>query len=423
MYSTITDADRTFKQAYKEERITPAQIRQLADDFSELMGLECTIHPKALIGLREALKYLHQKHPTLQKVTIRIEVFFQGLLRQLSDDCPILTGLTCVCEKKDEELDDEVDILVKKHPELQTLELNFGRISGKGLSSLLQLNHLQVLDLEELYMMGENLEAEKTGEGTLSGLKVLKLTKCRRLTQAGLNNLLTRGEGLKELNFSGTLYQLSSEGITATLPQLQTLNLSLCANVTDSDLDHMLLKWGGRLRALDLSGTNISGEGITATLPWLEKLNLTGSKNITDLGLDNMLLKVGGRLEELNLRGTNISGEEISATLPHLKKLSLSWCRNISESVVDKMLLKWGAGLKILTLCGTKVSGEGISATLPQLQELNLYRCDEITDPGLDKMLNLWGAHLWELNLIGNLKLTNLYTARISTRFPHLCIR
>ena len=55
MYSTITDADRSFRHVYKKERISPAQIWQLADDFSTaLVGLECTLQD--LNGLGEAMR-------------------------------------------------------------------------------------------------------------------------------------------------------------------------------------------------------------------------------------------------------------------------------------------------------------------------------------------------------------------------------
>ena len=72
IYSTITELDKTLKCAYKNDSISPAQLRQLADDCPALIGLECTLCPKTLEGLADAMNYLHKKHPTMEKVEITL---------------------------------------------------------------------------------------------------------------------------------------------------------------------------------------------------------------------------------------------------------------------------------------------------------------------------------------------------------------
>ena len=76
--------------------------------------------------------------------------------------------------------------------------------------------------------------------------------------------------------------KISVEGITTTPPELQCLHLSGCCTITETSLDKMLLKLGGRLVEQNLIGTRISFEGITATLPQLQRLNLSGCGKMTD---------------------------------------------------------------------------------------------------------------------------------------------
>ena len=228
IYSMITDADNSLKHAYRIEGIRVQQLRQLADDFSTLMGVDGF----EIYSLGEEIKYLHEKHPTLGKVVIHIQDGNRGHLRRIIEDCPILTGLICYI---DDAVDEEIGIMVEMHPELQMFKIDRGSFGDQGLSFLFQLKYLRVFDLG---ITGANLQVEKIGEGSFS------------------------------------------------------LNLSA---ITDSGLDKMLLKCGGRFVELNLSGTSVSFEGITAILPHLKKLNLSLCSNITDSGLDKMLLKVSDR--------------------------------------------------------------------------------------------------------------------------------
>ena len=84
----------------------------------------------------------------------------------------------------------------------------------------------------------------------------------------------------------------------------------------------MMRLWGGALKELDLSCTEISGEGISSACPQLLKLSLFRCESLTVPGLDNMLRLWGGALIELDLTYTEISGEviqSIQARYPHVK--------------------------------------------------------------------------------------------------------
>ena len=76
--------------------------------------------------------------------------------------------------------------------------------------------------------------------------------------------------------------------------------------------------WGGGLKELDLSSTDISGDGITTKLSQLQKLVLVNCENVTDSGVDCMLRSWGGGLKVVNLRWTNISSEVMIARFPHM---------------------------------------------------------------------------------------------------------
>ena len=129
IYDIITELDKSLKYAYKKDPITPAGLRQMAVHCPSLIGLEFTLCRGGLEDLKEAMNFVHKKHPTIEEVKLS---FGDGLnyelippfrLEQISNGCQILTGLKCEFENENsEELNEAVDNMVVKHPELKTLE-------------------------------------------------------------------------------------------------------------------------------------------------------------------------------------------------------------------------------------------------------------------------------------------------------------
>ncbi|XP_054278776.1 F-box/LRR-repeat protein 14 [Macrosteles quadrilineatus] len=163
------------------------------------------------------------------------------------------------------------------------------------------------------------------------------------LTQAFFNELST----ITRLNLS-LCKQItdSSLGRIAQLKNLEVLDLGGCCNVTNTGL--LLIAWGLRnLRWLNLrSCWHISDQGI-AHIAGLNKENAEGNLQLEYLGLQDCQ-----RLSDEALK-------HVSAGLTGLKSINLSFCVSITDS-----------GLKYL-------------AKMASLKELNLRSCDNVSDIGM----------------------------------------
>ena len=218
VYRSVTEEDKSLTHAYRKHAIRPAQLKQLADECYNLTGLECTL--RDVEGLGEAMKYLCEKHPDIKKIEIGLYQVTPAQLKQIANDCPILTGLECRFVKRiSKGTGEAMTYLREKHPEQEKIDISF---SPGHVSSCLE-------ELAEL--------------------------------------------DLKGANPSDRAY-----------PQLTRLDLQHCSDLTDSSLDAILLQYGSTLKDLGLKCTKISGTGITAVCPNLKKLDLTDCYHLTDSG-------------------------------------------------------------------------------------------------------------------------------------------
>ena len=372
----LDSLDHDLKHVIVRRAISPGQLSQLADECTSLLGLECYFQPKHSQGLDGAVANLVEKHVNLRKIKITAE-----------EDCPKVIAL-----------------------------------QDQGLSALLRLRNLTDLCLEHTLITGDNLQLQDDGD-CLSQLKVLNLSGCGRITEAGINNLLgVCGQKLKELDLSNT--DLSGAGLRngreACFPRLEKLNLQECMNLSNSGLNGILAMCGAGLRDLNLAHcSSITGASISSACPVLESLDLNNCTQITDDGL-NKVLRVwgGGHLRSLNLSSTRVAGTStLSTPLPGLQNLNLRACDEVSDAGINHLGRLWGARLTELNLSYTRVTGSRIGASLPCLASLNLDGCCWLSDAGLDLMLKSWGrASLRSLSLMH----TYIMGTNIETPCPHL---
>ncbi|CAO1355698.1 unnamed protein product [Diamesa serratosioi] len=138
----------------------------------------------------------------------------------------------------------------------------------------------------------------------LSGLRVLKIGRCNRISDVSLIYNLRLPE-LKEINLS-KCQQISIVGIKALVencPSLEVIDLSECHNINDKCI-----------------------ELITRKLHRLTSLNIQGCHQLTDFSLDYISLYCR-RIKDLNLLGCrNMSSE------PNLRLSSVRTLKNISFS-------------------------------------------------------------------------------------------
>lgn len=199
-------------------------------------------------------------------------------------------------------------------------------------------------------------------------VQVLSLRRSLRDVIQGIPNL-------ESLNLSGC-YNVTDIGLSHAfvneVPSLTVLNLSLCKQVTDTSLGR-IAQYLKNLEVLELGGCcNVTNTGLLL-IAWglknLKKLNLRSCWHVSDQGISHLAglnrETAGGNLalEYLGLQDCQRLSDEalkhVSAGLTGLKSINLSFCISITDS-----------GLKHL-------------AKMVSLRDLNLRSCDNISDIGM----------------------------------------
>lgn len=205
------------------------------------------------------------------------------------------------------------------------------------------------------------------------GIRKIQILSLRR----PLKEVIVGVPNLESLNVSGC-YNVTdmnlSLAFSSDLPNLKILDLSLCKQITDSSTGR-IAQYLKNLEVLELGGcsniTNTSLLLIAWGLKKLKRLNLRSCWNLSDQGIGHLagmskeLSKAEGNpaLEYLGLqdcqRLTDEALKHIAEGLTSLKVINLSFCVSITDS-----------GLKYL-------------AKMLTLEELNLRACDNISDIGI----------------------------------------
>ena len=83
LYNLVNENDDALKYVYREKAVTPAALRQMADDCPTILGLECEIDlTEDDSSMHEALLYLADKHQEVKEIKFtseRTPLHFQGL--------------------------------------------------------------------------------------------------------------------------------------------------------------------------------------------------------------------------------------------------------------------------------------------------------------------------------------------------------
>lgn len=223
------------------------------------------------------------------------------------------------------------------------------------------------------------------------GIKHIQVLSLRE--RSSPRDLVKGIPNLESLNLSGC-FNLSDNMFEGTIhkdvPSLTSLNLSNCKEITNSSLVTIAIRCKN-LETLDLSGcTKINNDGLAnlATLPKLRHLNLRSCRQISDVGIGHLcgISEVSSRpppaassLESLSLQDCQKLSDEslnyICKGLPNLKKINLSFCVSIGET-----------GLKSL-------------ANLASLEDINLRSCDNIGDMGISQYLSEATSKLEKLDV------------------------
>ncbi|XP_035775952.1 F-box/LRR-repeat protein 14-like [Anopheles albimanus] len=203
------------------------------------------------------------------------------------------------------------------------------------------------------------------------GIKRVQILSVRR----ALKDIVTGVPNLESLNLSGC-YNITDVAIgnafAGDLPNLKVLDLSLCKQVTDSSLGRITqhLK---NIEVLELGGcSNITNTGlllISWGLKKLRRLNLRSCWHISDHGIGHL---------------AGLSKETADGT-PALEFLGLQDCQRLSDEALRHIALGLSSLQSInLSFC-VSVTDSGLKhlARMSCLKELNLRACDNISDIGM----------------------------------------
>lgn len=214
----------------------------------------------------------------------------------------------------------------------------------------------------------------------------------RRSTPALFTSLVRRGiRRVQILSLRRTL-----RDVIHGIPNLESLNVSGCYNITDIGLSHAFVYEMPTLTELDLSlckQVTDSGVGrIAQCLKNLESLNLAGCCNISTSGL--LLISWGlKKLKRLDLRSCwhiSDAGIRLLAGIPdggnhHLEYLGLQDCQRLSDEALKHISTGCTRLERInLSFC-VNITDSGLKclAKMPSLRELNLRACDNVSDVGM----------------------------------------
>jgi len=168
---------------------------------------------------------------------------------------------------------------------------------------------------------------------------------------------------LRELKLDGS--NITGVGIkrgVRSLPQLEILNLANCEKLIDNGLVEILSISGKKLRYLDVSYTSIIGVGLeerVKSLPNLETLIMADCDELSNGGLVEILRISGSKLRYLDVSWTSVTGvgfKDGVKSLPMLENLKLAFCDELTEEGLQEILSTAGNRLKILCVNRERIS-------------------------------------------------------------------
>ncbi|XP_023342546.1 uncharacterized protein LOC111712217 [Eurytemora carolleeae] len=322
----IDELEKTFKIWRIHGEVDSVRLRRLSDEICTIQ--ELAIYPLITPGCGPVFNYLVEKHKELESISIEF------------------VGHEDTDENKDQ---DEIVLTTLSHNNLKSITIygmkNTGDITGRLPSTYPNLVKLQLTDWHKLSDKG----LMKILRRYRSNLRELKLD-CSNITGVGIKR------GVK------------------SLPNLESLTLISCSNLENGELVEILSISGSKLRYLDVSYTSIPGLGldkIFKSLPNLETLIMNGCKELSNRELLEILSIPGSKLRYLDVSWTSITGVGFKngvKSLPMLENLWLAFCDELTEGGLLEILSTAGNRLKTVHVNGETVAEETLRIQYPSIQ-------------------------------------------------------
>ena len=270
--------------------------------------------------------------------------------------------------------------LVEKHKELESISIEFvgheDTDENKDQDEIV-LTTLSHNNLKSITIYGMKNTGDITGRlpSTYPNLVKLQLTDWHKLSDKGLMKILRRyRSNLRELKLDCS--NITGVGIkrgVKSLPNLESLTLISCSNLENGELVEILSISGSKLRYLDVSYTSIPGLGldkIFKSLPNLETLIMNGCKELSNRELLEILSISGSKLRYLDVSWTSITGVGFKngvKSLPMLENLWLAFCDELTEGGLLEILSTAGNRLKTVHVNGETVAEETLRSQYPSI--------------------------------------------------------
>jgi len=263
----------------------------------------------------------------------------------------------------------------KDFPNLKVLDLSLCKEIHDSSVALMTKKCPNIRDLDLSGCTGVTNQGLKEVASNLKGLKRLNLRSCRQVTDSGIEQLVNHcGSTLEELSIQDC-QKLTDESlnILSKSTKLASLNLSFCVSVTDTGLKS--LSRLRTLRSLNLrSCDNVSDLGVsflTERNLGLESVDVSFCANVTNTSLVHMAQGFPG-LVSLCMTTCSITDQGLkrlaasSSGQKTLESLNIGQCTSVTDE-----------GLKFLS---DEKSG------LKRLKFLDLYGCPKVTPAAVDKI-------------------------------------
>ncbi|KAF2275430.1 RNI-like protein [Westerdykella ornata] len=189
--------------------------------------------------------------------------------------------------------------------------------------------HLRELRLARCTRITDQAFLRLPPDTTYESLRILDLTDCGELQDAGVQKIVTAAPRLRNLVLAKCrrITDRAVLAITRLGKNLHFLHLGHCVNITDFGLN-MLIKACNRIRYIDLACcTELTDNSVTqlATLPKLKRIGLVKCSNITDRTIQAL-----ARPKQLG------PGGPVTATV--LERVHLSYCTNLTLGGIYTLL-------------------------------------------------------------------------------------
>ena len=191
---------------------------------------------------------------------------------------------------------------------------------------------LRELRLAHCVRITDNAFLNLPYEATFDSLRILDLTDCGELQDAGVQKIITAAPRLRNLVLA-KCRQITDRAVMAITKlgkNLHYIHLGHCSRITDAGVLQLVNKCN-RIRYIDLACcSNLTDASVTqlATLPKLKRIGLVKCGNITDLSLSALAKR----------KSTNPPSSPGSPSPSSLERVHLSYCTNLTLSGITALL-------------------------------------------------------------------------------------